>query len=95
MHAAEEDAADDDPEDAGQPTENGSLDGAGDGAGAGDRGEVVSHQDRGFGRNIVHAVFHGVSRRRITFADTPLLAEVTAVENVAAEKQCDRNDEQY
>ena len=98
MDAAEEDTADDDPRQAGQPAEAQlqSGDGAGDGAGAGDGGEMVAHQNGGRSGDIVNTIFHGMSRGGlVVLADAPLLAQPTAIENIAAGKQSNANDENY
>ena len=86
VHAAEEDTADEHPQCNGNPTENGSLDRSVYRACAGDGGEVVSHKDRSLGRNIVHAVFHGVSRSRLAGINSPFLGQPSAVEDITDEQ---------
>ena len=83
VHGAEEDTADDDPEENGQPAEHSRLDGAVDGAGAGDGREVVAHQDGGVGRDKVLVVEFGVRGSRTVGVHAPLLGKPGAVEYVA------------
>ena len=95
MYAAEEDAADQDPQRAGKPAEaetNG-TDGASNGAGTSNRGKMMAHQNRGLRRNIVHAIFQGVCRGLFApFAHAPLLAQPAAIENIAAQQHNDADD---
>ena len=86
VHTAEEDTADEHPQCNGNPTENGSLNRSVYRACAGDGGEVVSHKDRSLGRNIVHAVFHGVSRSRLAGINSPFLGQPSAVEDITDEQ---------
>ena len=96
MDAAEEDAAHQNPQHTGQPAEHGGGDGAGNGAGTGDGGEVVSHQHRGLGGNVVDAILHGVRGGGLVgFTDAPLLAQVAAVEDVAAQENGDSDQKKY
>ena len=98
MDTAEEDAANQDPQSDGTPAEaqGSSVDGAGDGACAGDGGEVVAHQDGGLCGNVVNTVFHGVCGSGfVQFTDAPLLAQVAAVEDVAADQDSDADDQKY
>ena len=96
MDAAEEDAADQDPQRAGQPAEAGGADGAGDGARAGDGREVVAHQDGGLGGDVVDAVLQGVGRGGLVeLADAPLLAQPAAIEDIADDQHSDADDEKY
>ena len=98
MDAAEEDTADDDPCQAGQPAEAQlqSGDGAGDGAGAGDGGEMMAHQNGGRSRNIVDTILHGMCGCLFfVFTDAPLLAQPAAIENITACQQSNANDENY
>ena len=92
MYATEEDTADEYPQCNRYPTENGSLDRSVYRACAGDGGEVVSHKDRRFGRNIVHAVFHGVSGSRLAGIYSPFLGQPSAVENITDEQNGDADD---
>ena len=96
MDAAEEDAADQNPQGAGQPAETGGVDRAGDGARAGDGREVVAHQDGGLGGDVVNAVLQGVGRGGLVkLADAPLLAQPAAIEDVAADQHSDADDQKY
>ena len=83
MDGSEEDTADQDPQHHRHPAEDGRLDGAVDGAGAGDGGKMVSHQDRGFGRDIVHAVLQLMSWGGLGVVHAPLLGKPAAVEDIA------------
>ena len=82
MDSAEEDAADEHPQHHGHPAEDGRLNGAVNGAGAGDGGKVVSHQDGGFGRDIVHAVLQLMSRSDLGVIHAPLLGQPASVEDI-------------
>ena len=94
MDAAEEDAADENPQRAGQPAEPGGADGAGDGAGARDGREVVAHQDGGLGGDIVNAVLQGMGGGGLViFADAPLLAQPAAIEDIAADQHSNADDQ--
>ena len=62
VHGAKEDAAEHTPQENGDPTKDGSLDRSVNGAGAGDGGEMVTHQDGGVGRNEVLSVVRCMSR---------------------------------
>ena len=96
MDTAEENAADDDPQGAGTPAEAGSYsaDGTGNGACTGDGGEVMAHQDRRGGGDVVNTIFHGVrGGRLVILTDTPLLAQVAAIENIAGQ-EADGADDQ-
>ena len=98
MHAAEENTADQDPQRAGQPAEAKArgADGAGDGARAGDGGEVVAHQDGSLCGDIVHAVLHGMCGGLLfALTDTPLLAQPAAIEDIAAQQYSDADDQKY
>ena len=61
VHAAEEDTTDHYPEEDGDPAEDCRLNRAVDRARAGDRGEVVSHQNGCFSGDVVHSVFEFMS----------------------------------
>ena len=94
MHAAKEDTADQDPQHHGDPAEHSRLNGAVDGAGAGDGGEVMAHQHRSLGRAVVLAVFHGMSRSRTGVIDAPLFGQPAAVENIAYDQNCAADDKE-
>ena len=83
MGGAKEDAAEDDPQQAGQPPEEGGLDRSVDGARARDRREVVPEEHRRLGRDEVNAVAQGVRGRGARIVDPPLLFQPCAVEEVA------------
>ena len=95
MHTTEEDAADEHPQQHRNPAENSGLDRAVDRAGARDGGEVVTHQNRGLCRAVVHAVFQLVSRRRAGRVDAPLFGQPSAVENVAQGENDNANNQNY
>ena len=93
VHGAEEDAADEHPQQHGHPAEHGRLDGAVDGAGAGDGREMMTqHHVRRRG-NVVHAVFQFVRRSRILGIDPPLLRQPSAIEDIA-DDQDDRSNKE-
>ena len=94
MHCAEEDAADNDPQENGDPAENCGLDRSVDGACTGDGREVVAHQHGGVGRNEVLPVIAGVCRGFMVGVNTPLLCKPRAIEDVAQSKQseCDEKN---
>ena len=83
VHGAEEDTADDDPQEHGQPAEHSRLDGAVYRTGAGDGREVVAHQDGGVSRDKVLVVEFGVRGGRTVGVHAPLLGQPGAVEYVA------------
>ena len=93
MDTAEEDASDDDPERAGQPSERSSADGAGDGACAGDGREVMSHQDRCLGGDVVDTVLHGVGGGLFVVVNTPFLGKPGTVKTIAAPQSNEGNDQ--
>ena len=95
MHTTEEDAADENPQQHRNPAENSGLDRAVDRAGTRDGGEVVTHQNRGLCRAVVHAVFQLVSRRRAGRVDAPLFGQPSAVENVAQGENDNANNQNY
>ena len=82
LHGADEDAADQDPQQHGHPAEQGRLNGAVDGAGARDGREVVTQQNGGLGGHVVHAVLHFVSRGLMGRVNAPLFCQPAAVEDV-------------
>ena len=86
MDGSEEDAADQHPQHHRHPAEDGRLDGAVNGAGAGDGGKVMSHQDRGFGRDVVHAVFQLMSWGDLGVVHAPLLGQPAAVKDVTGDQ---------
>ena len=94
MYAAEEDAADQDPQHHGHPAEHSGLNGAVDGTGTGDGGEVMAHQHGSLGGAVVLAVFHGMSRSRTGVIHTPLLGQPTAVENIAYDQNGTADDQE-
>ena len=89
MNAAHEDASEENPEEDGHPAENGRLNRSVDGAGAGNRGEVVAHQDRSLGGNVVHVIFHFNSGSLLFLIDAPLLGQPAAVEDVSGSQAGD------
>ena len=93
MGGAEENAADQDPQQDGNPTEDSGLNGAVDGAGACDGGEVVAQQDRRLSGDVVIAVSHGVSGGLLGRIDTPLLSQPSAIEQIAADQHDDADQQ--
>ena len=94
MHAAEEDTADQDPQHNGDPTEHSGLNGAVDGAGTGDRGEMVTHQHGSLGRTIILAILHGMGRSRTGVIHAPLLGQPAAVEDITYDQDSAANDKE-
>ena len=94
MDTAEEDAADQHPQHHGHPAEHSGLNGAVNGAGTGDGGEVMAHQHGGLGGAVVLAVFHGMSRRGTGVIHTPLFGQPTAVENVTYDQNGTADDQE-
>ena len=93
MNAAEEDTTDQNPEHNRNPAEHSRANRSGDRACTRDRREVVTHQHGRLSGNIVHTVFHLMSRGRLlAFAHTPLFAKPSAVEYVADDKNCNTDD---
>ena len=93
LHAAEEDAADHNPQKHRNPAEERGLDGAGDGARTGDGGEVMAQKHRGAGRHIVVAVVLLNGRGLALGVDAPLLAQPGAVGHVGDQEQHDGDDQ--
>ena len=93
LHSADEDAADQNPQQNGDPAEEGSLDRPVDGACAGDRREVMAQQNRSLGRTVVHAVFQFISRGFAGGVNAPLLGQPAAIENIAANQDSECNDQ--
>ena len=93
MHCAEEDTADDNPQENGNPAEDSGLNRSVNGAGAGDGREMMSHQDGGVGRNEVLSVVTGVCRGFTIGIHAPFLCKEATVENVAACQQGECDDE--
>lgn len=96
MDAAEENAADENPERDRQSSEHGSPDRSRNRACTCNRGEMVPHEHRSFSGDIVNPVFHCMSRcRDISLTHAPLFHQPAAVENIAAEENSETNREQY
>ena len=92
MHAAEEDAADEDPQCNGNPAEDSSLNRSVNRASAGDGGEVVTHEHRSLCGHIVNTVFHGVCGSDLVGIDSPFLGQPSAVEDIAYNENGDADD---
>jgi hypothetical protein len=93
MDGTEEDTTDNAPQENGDPAKDSGLDRSVNRAGTGDRGEMVTHQNSGVGRNEVLAVVAGVGRGFTVRIYAPLLGKPATIENVAAGEQCNRDDE--
>ena len=93
MHCAEEDTADDNPQENGNPAEDSGLNRSVNGAGAGDGREMMSHQDGGVGRNEVLSVVTGVCRGFTIGIHAPFLCKEATVEDVATCQQGECDDE--
>ena len=93
VDAAEEDTTDEHPQHHGHPAEHSGLDGAVDGACAGDGREVMAHQHGGLSGTIILAVFQFMSRGNTAVIDAPLLGKPAAIENVTYDQHNDANDQ--
>ena len=93
LDGAEEDAAQQDPQQHRHPAEDRGLDGAVDGGGAGDGGELVAEDHVGVRRNIVHAVLQLVGRRLGLGVDAPGPGQIAAVDEIGRQ-QYDNGDDQ-
>ena len=82
----EEDAAQQDPQQNGQPAESGSLDGTGDRACTGNGAELVGEHRPTVGGNIVPAILMDNSRGLGGGVDAPLICQPAAVECVSTEQ---------
>ena len=91
LQAAEENAADDTPQEDRNPAEYGCQDRTVDRAGSGDGREVVAHEDIRFRCDVVNAVLHGLRRRRSCRIHTPLLRQPAAVCQIPDEQDRDRS----
>ena len=89
MQAAEEDAADDAPQEHGDPAEHSGLDRSVDGAGARDGREVVTHQDSGLGGDEVDTVVQLDCGGLAGGINAPLLCQPTAIEDIADDECSD------
>ena len=94
--STEEDAADQHPQQDGQPAECGSLNGAGDRAGTCNGAELVCKHGPTIGGNIVAAVLMDDSGGFGIGVDAPFVRQPAAVERVSAQQThgCDQNDDQ-
>ena len=92
VHGAEEDTADENPQEHRHPAEDGSLDGAVDGTGAGNGREVVAEHHVGLGGHVVGAVLKSMRRGDVAVVETPLLREPSAVGDIAHDEDDDRNE---
>ena len=95
-HSTKEDAADQDPQQNGQPAEGGSLNGTGDRAGTCDGAELMGENGPAVRRNIIAAVFVDDSGGLSLGVDAPLVCQPASVEGVSTQQThgCDQNDDQ-
>ena len=95
MQTTDEDTTDDAPQEHGNPTENGSLDGAVDGASACDGGEVMAHQNSGLSGDVVDTVVHFDSGSLARGIYAPLLSQPCTIGHVTDDQQddCSENDQ--
>ena len=93
--SAEEDAADQDPQQDRQPAERGSLDGTGDRACTCDGGELVGEHRPAVGGNVVFAILQPHSRSFGVGVDTPGLGEPTAISGVRTYQDNRGNQNDY
>ena len=89
LHRAEEDAADEQPEERRKPAEHGGDDGARDGACARDGGKLMRKDGEARGRRIVLPILESLRRRRGGFIDAPRFHEPPSVDSVGGEKDND------
>ena len=87
MHGTKEDAADEDPQQDRQPAEHHRDDGAGDGARAADRAELVREHGEARGRREVPAILHAAGGRNGLGIYAPALGQPSAVDDVAADER--------
>ena len=94
VHGTEEDAAEDNPQENGNPAEYCGLDRSVNGACAGDGREMVAHQNGGVCGNKVLSVVTGVRGGFVVGVDAPLFCQPATVEYVAQSEQnnCDDQD---
>ena len=83
VHGANENAADKNPQQNGDPAKNCSLNRAVDGAGSGNGRKVVADNNVGLRRNVINAVFQGVGRGFNRVVDTPLFGQPSAIADIA------------
>ena len=93
VHSAEEDAADEHPQKHGHPAEHGRLDGAVDGACAGDGREMVAQHHVGRRGHVVNAVFQLMGWSRALRVNSPLLGKPATVAHIA-DDQDDRGNKE-
>ena len=93
--SAEENAADQDPQQDRQPAERGSLDGTGDRACTCDGGELVGEYRPAVGGNVVFAILQPHSRSLGVGVDTPGLGEPAAISGVRTYQDNRGNQNDY
>ena len=93
--SAEENAADQDPQQDRQPAERGSLDGTGDRACTCDGGELVGEHRPAVGGNVVFAILQPHSRSLGVGVDTPGLGEPAAISGVRTYQDNRGNQNDY
>ena len=95
-HSTKEDAADQDPQQNGQPAECGSLDGTGDRAGTCDGAELMGKNGPAVGGDVVAAVLVDDCGGLSLGVDAPLVCQPASVEGVSSQQThgCDQNDDQ-
>ena len=92
-HGAEEDAAQQHPQQHGQPAEGSGLNGAGHRAGTGNGTELMAEHRPAVGGYIVLAVLMGVGRGFRGGVDAPLVGKPPAIQRVAAQQALYRRDQ--
>ena len=95
-HSTKEDAADQDPQQNGQPAEGGSLNGTGDRAGTCDGAELMGENGPAVRRDIIAAVLLDDCGGLSLGVDAPLVCQPASVESVSSQQthSCDQNDDQ-
>ena len=94
MDSSDEDAADDDPDDGGEPSEHDSgEDGADDWARGGDSGEVLAEEELGFGWGVVGSVVELLCGGFSVWIELEELGEEAAVDAVGGEEECGADED--
>ena len=94
VHGANENAADKNPQQNGNPAKNRGLNGAINGASSGNGRKMVADNHVGLRRNVINAVFQSVGRGFNGVVDTPLFGQPSAIADIAYD-QDNCSDDQH